>query len=365
LLVLTYVYAVIFPGGAADALALTPDKVVPRLWSLGTAGFYEWNAVSLALHTGVVFTLGQRVERVWGAKEYIRFVCLVNTGVGCATFCSMFLLYVATADQYYLFTTFGGFQGVTAGLLVAYRQVAPEEAVASHLHAGLGGPLTGLRAKHLLHAYVALCGALAALSGAEHHHVGLFLFVLYGAHVSWLYLRFFQPVASAAGATGVGTASAGMAGDPRPEFSFAALWPTPLQPCIENVCSAPCFALCCMTRGSGGAPAMMLGPGASSSGSGVYRGGSGGDGVNGGPGSAGCVARARQEVLAQRGSALLDQRLGVQAPPPLGGVLGLPPRRKSTGAGETMLAEAQGGDGQGAEQMPAGGAGEHKGDGAV
>ena len=35
--------------------------------------------------------------------------------------------YMVTRDQYYLFIRFGGFQGCVAGLLVAWRQVAPEE----------------------------------------------------------------------------------------------------------------------------------------------------------------------------------------------------------------------------------------------
>jgi membrane associated rhomboid family serine protease len=103
-LVATYVYAALFPGGAADVLALQPDKVVPRLWSLVTSSFYEWNAVSLLTHVGVVFTLGQRLERVWGAPEFLRFVLLVNACVGTATFVSMYALYIATRDQYYLFT---------------------------------------------------------------------------------------------------------------------------------------------------------------------------------------------------------------------------------------------------------------------
>ena len=307
-LVATYVYAALFPGGAADVLALQPDKVVPRLWSLVTSSFYEWNALSLATHCAVVFTLGQRLERVWGAPEFLRFVLLVNAAVGTATFVTMYALYVTTRDQYYLFTRFGGFQGCVAGLLVAWRQVAPEETVFG----------SQLRAKHVLPLYTLLCLCLALLSGAEHHHIGLFLFVLFGAYSGWLYLRFFQTVSHAAGGTSAHPGGAVLSGDPREEFSFAALWPGPLQIVVENVCSAPCYALCCtQRRGESTAP---RGGGVGSSPGfqrlsavEVYR--ATVDAVNnsGGGGAAGDAPPSREGLLAQRGSALLEQRLAAMS----------------------------------------------------
>ena len=51
-----------------DVVALIPDKVVPRVWTLATSGFYEWNALSLALNLLALYHVGQRLERVWGAK---------------------------------------------------------------------------------------------------------------------------------------------------------------------------------------------------------------------------------------------------------------------------------------------------------
>ena len=297
-LVATYVYAALFPGGAADVLALQPDKVVPRLWSLVTSSFYEWNAVSLLTHVGVVFTLGQRLERVWGAPEFLRFVLLVNACVGTATFVAMYALYMGTRDQYYLFTRFGGFQGCVAGLLVAWRQVAPDEAVFG----------SQLRAKHVLPLYTFTCLCLALLNGAEHHHIGLFLFVLFGAYSGWLYLRFFQTVSHAAGSTSHPSGGVVLMGDPRDEFSFAALWPGPLQIVVENVCSAPCYSLCCTqrrgeaaSRGGGGVAIPRL------SAVEVYR--ATVDLVNNAGGAIGDAAPSRDGLLAQRGSALLEQRM--------------------------------------------------------
>jgi hypothetical protein len=149
----------------------------------------------------------------------------------------MYLLYVFTFDQFYLFAQFGGFQGVVAGLLLALRQVAPDGELPSTLLRA-----TGLRNKHLVGLYLGAAGLCAASSGAEHHHIGLYLFAAYGAHASWVYLRFFQPVAAAVGA---GPGRDALCGDPREEFSFAALWPPPCQPLVARV-TAPLYRIFCV-----------------------------------------------------------------------------------------------------------------------
>jgi hypothetical protein len=167
------------------------------------------------------------------------------------------VLYLCTRDQYYLFAKFGGFHGVTAALLVALRQTAPDEP--------LGGDASPLRAlgarnRHLSGAYVLTTLLLALSSGALHHHIGLYLFVLFGTYYGWLYLRFFQPVDVACGARAAaggpdanpaGGHHPGLRGDPRAEFSFASMWPPALQPAIERL-SAPVYACCCSRAAPGG-----------------------------------------------------------------------------------------------------------------
>jgi hypothetical protein len=166
------------------------------------------------------------------------------------------VLYLCTRDQYYLFAKFGGFHGVTAALLVALRQTAPDEPVG-----GEASPFRalGLRNRHLSGAYVLTTLLLALSSGALHHHIGLYLFVLSGTYFGWLYLRFFQPVHVACGARagpdadpagGKQAAQGGPRGDPREEFSFASMWPPALQPAIERL-STPVFACCCAPAAGG------------------------------------------------------------------------------------------------------------------
>lgn len=61
------------------------------------------------------------------------------------------------------------------------------------------------------------------MSGGQHHHIGLYVFVLAGAYAGWLYLRYFQVTPS-----GVG--------DRSPEFAFHMLFPEQLR-CVRVECS--------------------------------------------------------------------------------------------------------------------------------
>lgn len=63
----TYLGNVLFPS-SVERLALVPDKVVPRCWTLFTSSFYEWNGMALCFNLAAQFFIGQRLERVWGAQ---------------------------------------------------------------------------------------------------------------------------------------------------------------------------------------------------------------------------------------------------------------------------------------------------------
>lgn len=80
----------------------------------------------------------------------------------------------------------------------------------------------GLRNKNLTQIYVAVTLVICLASGALHHHIGLYLFVLFGTLWAWVYLRFFKVFGTTPGGAGGG---AQLRGDPREEFSFASLFP--------------------------------------------------------------------------------------------------------------------------------------------
>lgn len=205
---------------------------------------------------GVMY-LGRLVEPIWGAAEFVHFVVVVNICVGACTFVTMYTLYIVTRSQFYLFAKFSGFHGILAALMVALRQLLPEERVP--LPPPLGSVLR-VRNKHLPGIYCTSTALLCVVSGAEHHHIGLYLFVAFGAYSGWCYLRYFQSrarggVGGGGGGDDVEVAADGAdtsawRGDDSEEFAFAAQFPLFLQPVLRRL-TDPCHALFCSPLSSG------------------------------------------------------------------------------------------------------------------
>uniref|UniRef100_A0A7R9U0D2 Uncharacterized protein n=1 Tax=Prasinoderma coloniale TaxID=156133 RepID=A0A7R9U0D2_9VIRI len=214
-------------GERADLFfALVCRKTLPRIWNVATAGIYETSLPSLALSSTALLVSSRLLEPQWGTKEFFAFMACINACVGAATFASLYALYAITQDLYYLNARVSGFYGVTAALLVAARQLMPNE---------LPVPaLPFLRAKHLCQLYLVSAAVLTVASGAKHHHMGMCLFVVYGTWFAWIYLRFYQRRAADL-----------EAGDQSEEMSFEAFWPEPCQPLCANLGSV-CFKWCCV-----------------------------------------------------------------------------------------------------------------------
>lgn len=215
------------------AFALEAYATTRKPWTLVTSGYVERSFAALVVDCWGLLYIGGILEPVWGAKELTRFVVGVNLATTTLAWLSMCALYALSAgDEFYLFAKFSGFHGVLAALLLALRQTSPEEPVFAGegaLGAGTSGVVASLRAlrnKHLIGAYLCFTAAYAFMSGGAHHHVGLYLFDIWGAYSAWVYLRFFQPHGS------------GARGDDSDDFAFAALFPPAARPVIARV-SAP------------------------------------------------------------------------------------------------------------------------------
>lgn len=211
----------------ANIFALVPERTLPCVWNVMTSGYYEMSLFGAVIDVLGLMYLGRQVEPIWGAPEFVHYIIVVNAACGICTFITMYVLYIITRSQFYLFAKFSGFHGILAALMIALRQLLPDE------HVPLPGPLGALRLrnKHLFGTYIIGCAFLCILSGAEHHHIGLYLFVIYGSYTGWVYLRYFQ-------------VHGDRKGDNSEDFGFAELFPSPLRPVIRRL-TDPCHTVFC------------------------------------------------------------------------------------------------------------------------
>ena len=212
---------------AARYLALVPERTLPwQPTNVLTCGYFPYGTGRVAIATTVadvviLLHFGKLVEPIWGAVEFLRYVVVVNTLCGVGTWISMYFLYVFTQNQFFLFTAFGGFHGAVAGLLVATKQLLPNDEPFEDVP---GFAELGVRNKHLPFLYGVATLILCVVHGAQYHHIGLSLFVAFGTAGSWAYLRYYQQPNESL-----------PPGDASDEFAFPTLFPPPLDKFVELI----------------------------------------------------------------------------------------------------------------------------------
>jgi len=226
ILTLSYAIQLIFAPLRPRLLSffgLVPGSVMVKPWQVLTSGLIEGNIIGLILSiTGLLF-LARIIEPHYGSRSFIKFLLASLAACGTMTFiCLTFCYYIITIFEnrgngdhlsqagYLLYNPIRGFQGGLAAMLVAVKQVIPDNEVSL-----FGGALY-FKARHLPAVYILLT---SVISLPLHAAANIIPFVVFGAYSGWLYLRFFNE----------------NGGDGSEEFSFASFFPEPLQPVAENV----------------------------------------------------------------------------------------------------------------------------------
>lgn len=223
-----FVLGVIIPN-SEEYLALVPAYTIPPhffVWNILTSGFYEISLFSAIFDVIALLLFGKKLEPMWGSKEYMQFILLVNAVAGFSTFCFMVVAYSLLGLESLWFAPFSGFSGVIGGFMVALKQIAPEQEL--NLLPGVS-----LRAKHL--------PGLLLLVNFTFFFLGFpstsLPFTFFGVCGAWVYLRFYQR-------------HEGHVGDRSEEFSFASFFPEPLKPAAKVVgnVTLSLFRLCRFCR---------------------------------------------------------------------------------------------------------------------
>ncbi|VAH40663.1 unnamed protein product [Triticum turgidum subsp. durum] len=119
-----YVLLQLLPS-SLNYLAIIPAKTIPFVWTVFTAGYIEQvlpGAIGSSL--GLLFC-GKDIEPVWGRKEFLKFIILINSICGILAFCIAVALYYVTGKESFLVTPLSGFHGALAGFLVGLKQLLP------------------------------------------------------------------------------------------------------------------------------------------------------------------------------------------------------------------------------------------------
>jgi membrane associated rhomboid family serine protease len=189
-------------------LALIPGYTISDIyvWNIFTAGFFDKYLLSSLFDSAILVIFGKYLEPIWGSKEFLKFILIINLLIGFSTFVVVIILYIIFRNEQLLFAEIYGFSGILASFSVAMKQLMPENQLPM---------LCGLRIKHL--PALSLVFSLFLLTKPL-----LILFVLFGIIYGWIYLRFFQSKGS------------NIIGDMSDQFSFASFFPEPIQPVISS-----------------------------------------------------------------------------------------------------------------------------------
>lgn len=145
--------------------------------------------------------LGKYLEPVWGTREFLRFILIINTLSTISTYVLVIFAYMLFRHESFLYYYYWcGFSGIVCGLTVAIKQLDPERQI--------GISVLSIRAKYIptisvvIVLVLSVCGII--YPGTP--------FILCGVYFSWFYLRFMQKRGE-------------VIGDMNDTFSFSSFFP--------------------------------------------------------------------------------------------------------------------------------------------
>ncbi|WCJ19350.1 rhomboid protein-related [Euphorbia peplus] len=201
-------------------LALIPAKTIPFGWNLITAGYIEQSIYGVAVSTFCLLVMGKLLEPVWGSKEFLKFIFIVNFLTSLCVFVTAIALYYITTQETYLYNPISGFQGVLSGFLVGIKQIIPDQ------------ELSVLRIKAKWLPSIAVLLAIAA-SFFTPDSASYLPTIIFGTYMSWMYLRYLQKKPETK-----------LRGDPNDDFAFSSFFPEVVRPVIDPIASI-FHRMCC------------------------------------------------------------------------------------------------------------------------
>jgi len=220
---------------AITYLALIPARTIPFAWNLITAGYIEQSVYGVVASTIGLLFIGKLLEPVWGSREFLKFIFVVNFLTSLCVFVTAIALYYITTQENYLYMPLSGFHGILAGFLVGIKQIIPDQEL----------PVVKIKAKWLpsLMLLLSIVVSFFTLESATYLPT-----LIFGTYVSWIYLRYWQRKPETK-----------LKGDPSDDFAFSTFFPEFLRPVIDPIASIFHRMLCGRTEASNDAEDHTLG----------------------------------------------------------------------------------------------------------
>ncbi|KAK7277314.1 hypothetical protein RIF29_18465 [Crotalaria pallida] len=224
----------LFPSAVAY-LALIPARTIPFAWNLITAGYVEQSVYGVVISTLGLLFIGKLLEPIWGPREFLKFIFVVNFLTSVCLFITAIALYYITRQETYLYIPLSGFHGVISGFLVGIKQIIPDQEL----------PFLKIKTKWLPSIAVLLCIAISlwTLEAAAYLPT-----IVSGTYISWIYLRYWQTKPETK-----------LRGDPSEDFAFSTFFPEFLRPVIDPIASIFHRMLCGRSDASNDAQGYGLG----------------------------------------------------------------------------------------------------------
>ncbi|KAI4351280.1 hypothetical protein L6164_005656 [Bauhinia variegata] len=223
-----------FPA-AVTYLALIPARTIPFAWNLITAGYIEQSVYGVVVSTIGLLLIGKLLEPIWGSKEFLKFIFVVNFLTSVCIFITAIALYYITGLETYLYMPLSGFHGVISGFLVGIKQIIPDQEL----------PLLKIKVKWLpsITLLLSIATSFWTLEAASYLPT-----IIFGTYMSWIYLRHWQRKQETT-----------LKGDPSDEFAFSTFFPEFLRPVIDPIASIFHRILCGRSDASNDAQGYTLG----------------------------------------------------------------------------------------------------------
>ncbi|KAL6569058.1 Rhomboid-like protein 19 [Orobanche gracilis] len=191
---------------------------------------------SVVVSTFGLLFIGKLLQPIWGSREFLKFIFVVNFLTSVCLFITAIALYYITRQEIYLIlhATFW-ISGVISGFLVGIKQIIPDQEL----------PLLKIKTKWLPSIAILLCIAISfwTLEAAAYLPT-----IISGTYISWIYLRYWQTKPETK-----------LRGDPSEDFAFSTFFPEFLRPVIDPIASIFHRMLCGRSDASNDAQGYALG----------------------------------------------------------------------------------------------------------